>query len=51
MIPITIQADNNFNAKDEKIAVHLKSNMIMMIHTWKVLHKLASKASLLFQQT
>ena len=36
--------------KLKKIAVHLKSNMIMMIHTWKVLHNLASKASILFQQ-
>ena len=35
-----------FNAKIEKIAIDLKSSMIMMIHTWKVLHNLASKASL-----
>ena len=39
-----------FNAKNETITVHLKNNMIMMIHSWKVLHNLASKASLLFQQ-
>ena len=50
MIPIIIREDNNFNAKNEKIAIHLKSNMIMMIHTWKVLHNLASKASLYFNK-
>ena len=38
------------NAQLEKITVHVKSNMIMVIHTWKALHNLASKASILFQQ-
>ena len=39
-----------FNAKNGKIAVYLKSNMIMMIHKWKEFHDLASIDSLLFQQ-
>ena len=50
MIPIIIQADNSLMQKIEKIAVHLKSIMIMMVHTWKVLHNLASKASLYFNK-
>ena len=45
-----IQAWQGSDAKIEKIAVHLKSNMIMMIHTWKVIHNLASKASLYFNK-
>ena len=49
MIPIIIHADNSLMQTNEKIAVHLKSSMIMMIHTWKVLHNLASKYSLYFK--
>ena len=50
MIPIIIQVDNSLMQKLKTIAVHLKSSMIMMIRTWKVLHNLASRASHYFNK-